>query len=108
MCDRQKLLELVEKFGFGEPNRGDLDDPGIKWREGKPNYDRANYAFLSGKTQNHPKGKLINKCEILCLGLNKMNLPLPSTSSTECIVDVDRPYVTSLFLVACIPPSPDF
>ena len=64
MCEREKLEDLIQKFGFREPNRGDLDDPKIKWREGKPNYDRANYAFLAGKTQNHSKGKCSRKSSI--------------------------------------------
>ena len=57
MCEGEKLLKLMGKFGFREPDRGNLDDPEIKWREGKPNYDRANAAFLEGKTQNHEQGK---------------------------------------------------
>ena len=53
---RGKLEELKTKYGFREPDRGDLDDEGIEWRSGKPDYTLANYAFLTGRTQNHAKG----------------------------------------------------
>ena len=64
--DERLLLEkLKEEFGFREPDRGDLSDPSIKWRTEKPDYTKANLAFLSGKTQNHPKGKSILKNKFL-------------------------------------------
>ena len=53
---RLKLEEFKDKHGFREPYRGDFDDPTINWRCGKPDYTRANYQFLRGKTQNHDKG----------------------------------------------------
>ena len=53
---RVKLEELKKKHGFVEPNRGDLDDPSIEWRYEKPDYARANYEYLKGKTQNHARG----------------------------------------------------
>ena len=46
------------RYGFSEPDRGNLDDPEIVWREGKPEYTLANYTYLKGKSQNHGKGKL--------------------------------------------------
>eukprot|EP00795_Rhopilema_esculentum_P012823 gene12823-3563_t len=52
---RDKLEELKTKYGFREPDRGDLDNDEIEWRSGKPDYTLANYAFLTGKTQNHAK-----------------------------------------------------
>ena len=56
---QQKLADLKTKFGFREPDRGDLDNPEIEWREEKPDYTRANYQYLKGKTQNHSAGILI-------------------------------------------------
>jgi len=44
---------LKEKYGFTEPDRGDLDDPTIKWRHGKPVYVKANLAYLKGKSKDH-------------------------------------------------------
>jgi len=55
---RATLENLKKEFGFREPDRGNLDDPDIKWREGKPDYTMANLAFLKGKTQNHSQGSL--------------------------------------------------
>eukprot|EP00092_Neocalanus_flemingeri_P008277 GFUD01008923.1.p1 GENE.GFUD01008923.1~~GFUD01008923.1.p1 ORF type:complete len:271 (-),score=67.76 GFUD01008923.1:85-897(-) len=55
---RDKLENLKVKFGFCEPSRGDLDRPEIEWRGGKPDYTRANYQYLKGKTQNHAAGSL--------------------------------------------------
>ena len=44
------------RYGLREPDRGNLDDPTILWREGKPDYTLANYTFLKGKSQNHKQG----------------------------------------------------
>ena len=39
------------------PDRGDLDQKDIKWRFGAaPNYERANKAFLAGKSRAHASG----------------------------------------------------
>ncbi|CAB4022166.1 Hypothetical predicted protein [Paramuricea clavata] len=50
---RMDLNKLKEKYNLREPERGDLDDTTIVWRSGKPDYAKANLAFLKGKTQNH-------------------------------------------------------
>ena len=55
---RLVLDKLKDKHNLREPNRGDLDDPSIEWRSGKPDYAKANLAFLKGKTQNHKAGML--------------------------------------------------
>lgn len=54
---RAKLEELKTKYDFCEPDRGDLDNPNTVWRSGKPDYTKANYQYLCGKTQNHKPGK---------------------------------------------------
>ena len=38
---RADLERLKAKYGFREPDRGDLDDELIKWREGKPDYTKV-------------------------------------------------------------------
>lgn len=50
------LKKLKEEHNLLEPDRGDLDDNRIEWRSGKPDYTKANLAFLMGKTQNHKAG----------------------------------------------------
>ena len=62
---QQKLADLKTMFGFREPDRGDLDNPEIEWREKKPDYTRANYQYLKGKTQNHSAG-ILKISLILC------------------------------------------
>ena len=54
---REKLEDLRNRYGFREPDRGNLEDPEIVWRTEKPDYTKANYQFLKGKTQNHAAGK---------------------------------------------------
>ena len=54
----KELNALKEKYGFDEPDRGNLDDTSIKWRHGKPVYIIANLAYLKGKSKNHPEGSL--------------------------------------------------
>ena len=53
---RMDLENLKEEHNLREPSRGDLDDKTIVWRYGKPDYAKANLAFLKGKTQNHKAG----------------------------------------------------
>ena len=57
---REKLEDLKSRYGFREPDRGNLDDPEIDWRMGKPDYTKANYQFLKGKTQNHAEGRRVS------------------------------------------------
>ena len=55
-----KILSLVDicRYGLREPDRGNLDDPAILWREDKPDYTIANHKFLKEKSQNHTQGIL--------------------------------------------------
>ena len=54
---KSKVEDIKTKYGLTEPDRGNLDNPDIEWRTGKPDYSRANYQYLTGKTQNHAAGK---------------------------------------------------
>ena len=38
---REDLENLKRKYGFKEPDRGDLDDKNILWRSGKPDYAKV-------------------------------------------------------------------
>ena len=35
-----------------------MDEPGIKWREGKPDFTKVNKAYLEGRTRKHKEGSL--------------------------------------------------
>ena len=35
-----------------------MDEPGIQWREGKPDYTKVNKAYLEGRTRTHKEGSL--------------------------------------------------
>ena len=54
----QDLEEFVHKYNFTIPDRGNLDDPSIVWREGKPDYRRADLTYFQGKSKNHKLGSL--------------------------------------------------
>jgi hypothetical protein len=54
-AELERMLKSPENI---EPDRGDLDDPEIEWRSGKPNYTLANLAFLKGKCMAHQLGSL--------------------------------------------------
>lgn len=43
---------------FGEVIRDYEPVPGVKWRFGKPNYERVNKAYFNGRTKKHPEGSL--------------------------------------------------
>jgi len=55
---RKEIEEIKAKYNFIEPNRGNLDDPNIKWRTHKPVYTVANLEYFKGKTKNHKEGSL--------------------------------------------------
>jgi len=40
------------------PHRQFMDDPGIQWREGKPDFTKVNKAYLEGRTRVHKEGSL--------------------------------------------------
>jgi len=55
----QSLMDQLKSgWGFSEPDRGDLDNPNIRWRAGKPDYTVTNLAYMLGKTKNHVAGSL--------------------------------------------------
>lgn len=55
----RKILETLQKeHGFVTPNRGNLDDPSIMWKEGKPDYTISDLHYLLGKSKNHKPGSL--------------------------------------------------
>ena len=64
------------RYGLREPDRGNLDDPAILWREGKPDYTIANYTFLKEKSQNHTQGILNyrNRPKTFCKKLFKTSI----------------------------------
>ena len=49
---REDLENLKRKYGFKEPDRGDLEDQSILWRSGKPDYSK-----VRRKLHNQRKGK---------------------------------------------------
>ena len=60
MCEKidKELDRFVVDRGFTVPSRGNLDDPSIQWRDGRPDYRKADLVFFQGKTKNHPPGSL--------------------------------------------------
>ena len=54
----QELEKFVRDYNFVLPDRGDLDDPTIEWREGKPDYRRVNLLYFQGKSKNHKRASL--------------------------------------------------
>ncbi|ELT92921.1 hypothetical protein CAPTEDRAFT_165269 [Capitella teleta] len=53
------MADIVAQFPPEDvPVRSYMDDPDIKWRLGKPNYDLVNAKFLRERKKNHPVGSL--------------------------------------------------
>ncbi|XP_072034832.1 uncharacterized protein [Amphiura filiformis] len=42
----------------GKPTRMFMDDPSIQWRNGKPDYSKADEVYLQGRTKHHEVGSL--------------------------------------------------
>eukprot|EP00566_Odontella_aurita_P015303 CAMPEP_0113583316 /NCGR_PEP_ID=MMETSP0015_2-20120614/32444_1 /TAXON_ID=2838 /ORGANISM="Odontella" /LENGTH=353 /DNA_ID=CAMNT_0000488169 /DNA_START=7 /DNA_END=1065 /DNA_ORIENTATION=- /assembly_acc=CAM_ASM_000160 len=60
LAEARALVDRIKKkYGFVEPDRGNIDNPSINWRGGrKPDYTIANLQYLLGKTKNHKPGSL--------------------------------------------------
>ena len=52
------LAKIAKQYGFARPDRGDLDNPNIQWREGRPDYRKADLSFFKGRTTHHKPGSL--------------------------------------------------
>lgn len=60
----RKILESLQtKHGFVAPDRGNLNDPSIMWKEGKPDYTITDLHYFLGKTKNHTLGSLEQSVE---------------------------------------------
>ena len=55
---RKMLTVLQKEHGFTVPDRGNMDDPSIMWKEGKPDYTITDLHYFLGKTKNHKPGSL--------------------------------------------------
>eukprot|EP00985_Skeletonema_marinoi_P009370 scaffold4368_cov139-Skeletonema_marinoi.AAC.1 len=59
MSQAKKLLTYLQnKHGFVIPDRGNLDDQSVLWKEGRPDYTIADLHYFLGKTTNHPRGSV--------------------------------------------------
>ncbi|KAL9955303.1 hypothetical protein ACROYT_G036608 [Oculina patagonica] len=47
------------------PHRQYMDEPGIQWREGKPDFTKVDKAYLKGRTRKHKEGSLEKTVEDL-------------------------------------------
>ena len=55
----QQLQYLAKTYKFVRPDRGNLDThPPAIWRNGKPDYRKADLAYFKGKTMDHKPGSL--------------------------------------------------
>ena len=43
----------MRDYNFTVPDRGNLDDPSIVWRNGKPDYRQVDLLYFQGKSKNH-------------------------------------------------------
>ena len=50
--------QIEEQQHPDTPVRMYMDDPEIKWRTVKPNYDQVNQMYLNERTRFHPVGSL--------------------------------------------------
>jgi len=57
---REEMEIWRENLGeaFQRPDRGEIAEAQVKWRKGgPPDYTKADYVFLKGKTQAHQAGE---------------------------------------------------
>ena len=48
----------MEDISYACPRQKFMKDPGIQWREGKPDFTQVNKAYLEGRTRIHRDGSL--------------------------------------------------
>lgn len=48
----------MEDISYACPHQKFMEDPGIQWREGKPDFTQVNKAYLEGRTRIHRDGSL--------------------------------------------------
>ena len=48
----------MEDISYACPRQKFMEDPGIQWREGKPDFTQVNKAYLEGRTRIHRDGSL--------------------------------------------------
>ena len=48
----------MEDISYACPRHKFMEDPGIQWREGKPDFTQVNKAYLEGRTRIHRDGSL--------------------------------------------------
>ena len=56
---KSEIKAMQDKYGeekFLMPERQYMDEPDIEWRNGRPEFTRADYNFLKGKSQQHARG----------------------------------------------------
>lgn len=56
----EQLEKIVHDYNFTIPDRklDELDQAGVTWRSGKPDYHKADLLYFKGKSKNHPVGSL--------------------------------------------------
>lgn len=59
---RTELSDFTEKHGYARPDRSTIC-PSRPWKNGVPNYDRADLAFFRGRTTVHTVGSLCSVVE---------------------------------------------
>ena len=48
----------MEDISYACPRQKFMEDPGIQWREGKPDFTQVNKTYLEGRTRIHRDGSL--------------------------------------------------
>ena len=48
----------MEDISYACPRQKFMEDPGIQWREGKPDFTQVNKAYLEGRTRIHRDSSL--------------------------------------------------
>ena len=52
------MAEVKGESSEEAPRRNYMDDPGIVWRSGKPDFTAVHKAYLEGRTKKHKVGSL--------------------------------------------------
>ena len=83
------------------PHRQFMDEPGIVWREGKPDFTKVDKAYLEGRTRVHKEGSLEKIVEDL---VKTWEMEASHKTRVEVVIFKRLAFFTSLihfFLLYC-------
>lgn len=86
---RQEIEKMIKECGFVQPARGLDGYLNADWKDGKPDFNKADLAYFKGKTKHHPSGSLEMTVENLVKQWEMEMTHLPQPKDWKTIQSAD-------------------